>query len=65
VLLSEAFIDLSLDLSVQQRAEKVMEIIEEVRIDHEYAYDRVKNSHFPVDYSLKELCTVYGCDRNK
>jgi glycosyltransferase involved in cell wall biosynthesis len=64
-VLPEAFTHLPLDLGAEQWAEKAMEIIEEGRIDHEYAYDRVKNSHFSVDYSLKELCTVYGCDRSK
>jgi hypothetical protein len=62
VLLSEAFIDLSLDLSAQQLSEKFMEMIEQGRIDHEYAYDRVENSHFSVENSLKELSDVYGID---
>ena len=64
-VLPEAFTHLPLDLGAEQWAEKAMEIIEEGRISHEYAYNQVKNSHFSVDYSLKELCTVYGCDRNK
>ena len=61
----EAFTHLPLDLGAEQWAEKVMEVIEQGRISHEYVYNLVKNSHFSVDYSLKELCTVYGCDRSK
>jgi glycosyltransferase involved in cell wall biosynthesis len=61
-VLPEAFTHLSLDLDAEQWANKVMEVIEEGRISHEYAYNQVKNSHFSVDYSLKELRAVYDCE---
>lgn len=64
-VLPEAFTHLPLNLSAEQWAEKVQEVIEEGRINHEYAYNQVRKSRFSVDYSLKELCIVYGCDRNK
>jgi len=64
-VLPEAFTHLSLSLSAEQWAEKVTEVIKQGRISHEYAYNRIKNSHFSIDYSLKELRTVYGCEDNK
>jgi len=64
-VLPEAFTHLSLNLSAEQWAEKVMEVIKQGRISHEYAYNQIKNSHFSIDYSLKELRTVYGCEDDK
>lgn len=60
-VLPEAFIHLSLDLPAAQWAEKVIEILNEAKLLHEYAYNQVKNSHFAVDYSLRELSKIYGC----
>jgi glycosyltransferase involved in cell wall biosynthesis len=60
-VLPEAFTHLSLNLSAEQWAEEVMEAIEKGRISHEYAYNQVKDSHFAVDYSLRELSKIYGC----
>jgi glycosyltransferase involved in cell wall biosynthesis len=60
-VLPEAFTHLPLNLGAKQWAEKIMEVIEQGRTSHEHAYNQVKNSPFTVDYSLKELCAVYGC----
>lgn len=60
--LPEAFTHLPLGLSAQQWAEKIIDVVEQGRISHEYAYNQVKNSHFATGYSLKELCKVYGCN---
>lgn len=60
-VLPEAFTHLSLDLPTAQWAEKVIEILNEAKLPHEYAYNQVKNSHFATDYSLRELSKIYGC----
>jgi glycosyltransferase involved in cell wall biosynthesis len=60
-VLPEVFTHLSLDLPATQWAEKVIEILNEAKLPHEYAYNLVKNSHFAVDYSLRELSKIYGC----
>jgi glycosyltransferase involved in cell wall biosynthesis len=60
-VLPEVFTHLSLDLPATQWAEKVIEILNEAKPPHKYAYNQVKNSHFAVDYSLRELSKIYGC----
>jgi glycosyltransferase involved in cell wall biosynthesis len=60
-VLPEAFTHLRLDLGAEQWAEKVMEAIEKGRSSHEYAYNQVRNSRFSIDYSLRQLSSIYGC----
>jgi len=62
--LPEAFTYLSLDLSAEQWAQKVIEVLDQGRISHEYAFQKYKNSHFSVEKSLRELSIYYGCQRN-
>jgi len=59
--LPEAFTYLPLDLSAEQWAQKVNEVLARGRIPHEYAYQKYKNSHFSVEHSLRELSVYYGC----
>jgi len=61
-VLPEAFTHLSLDLPAGQWAREVIATLDRGKLCREYAYDKVKNSHFSLDYSLKELCAIYGCD---
>jgi glycosyltransferase involved in cell wall biosynthesis len=58
--LPEAFTFLSLNLSAEQWAKKVNEILAQGRISHEYAYEKYKNSHFSAEQSLRELGVYYG-----
>jgi glycosyltransferase involved in cell wall biosynthesis len=64
-VLPEVFTRLPLNLSSAQWARKVIEVIEQGRISQRYAYNQVKNSHFSLDYTLRELRMVYGCGRSK
>jgi glycosyltransferase involved in cell wall biosynthesis len=64
-VLPEAFTHLPLNLGAKQWAEKVMDVIKQGRISREYAYNEVKSSHFSIDYSLKKLYAIYGCQSGK
>jgi glycosyltransferase involved in cell wall biosynthesis len=59
--LPEAFTYLPLSLSAEQWAQKVNQVLAQVRIPHEYAYQKYKNSHFSLEHSLHELNAYYVC----
>ncbi len=56
----EDFTHLSLDLPAGQWAQEVIATLSKGKLCPQYTYDKVKSSHFSVDYSLKELYAVYG-----
>lgn len=60
-VLPEAFTRLSLDLGPEQWTAAVTNAIRKGRIQHDYAYDCVRRSHFSDEFSLRELMKVYGC----
>jgi glycosyltransferase involved in cell wall biosynthesis len=60
-VLPELFTRLSLDLPAKEWAVAVVDAIKKGPIPREYSYKRVKDSHFSVDYSLRELMSIYGC----
>jgi glycosyltransferase involved in cell wall biosynthesis len=60
-VLPELFMRLSLDLPAKEWAVAVVDAIKKGPIPREYSYKRVKDSHFSVDYSLRELMSIYGC----
>jgi glycosyltransferase involved in cell wall biosynthesis len=59
--LPEAFTYLSLNLSPEQWAEKVIDVLSQGKIAQEYAYQKYMNSHFSVDHCLRELYVHYAC----
>jgi len=50
--------------SAEQWVEKIMGAIEKGRIPHEYAYNKVIKIHFSIDYSLGQLSSIYGYQKN-
>jgi len=62
-VISELFTRLSLKSPAEVWAKAVDKSLTKGRIPHEKAYDIVKNSHFSVDYCLKELGKIYGCKK--
>lgn len=60
-VLPDSFTRLSLDLPPKEWAIAVVDAIKKGPIPREYSYKQVKESHFSVDYSLRELMSIYGC----
>lgn len=60
--LPEAFTRLALDSGTEEWAKVVNETIKKGRIPHANAYQRIKESHFSDDFSLRELSKIYGCN---
>lgn len=61
-VLSEAFTRLPLHLGAERWAKVVNETIKKGRMRHAYAYQRIKESHFSGDFSLRELTNIYVCN---
>lgn len=61
-VLPDSFTRLSLDLPPKEWAIAVVDAIKKGPIPREYSYKQVKESHFSVDYSLRELMSIYGCN---
>jgi glycosyltransferase involved in cell wall biosynthesis len=62
-IIPELFTRLSLKSSAEVWAKAVDKSLTKGRIPHEKAYNIIKNSHFSVDYCLKELGKIYGCKK--
>ena len=62
-VIPQLFTRLSLDLPAEKWAVAVNDALEKDRMDQKQAYHIVKNSHFSVEYSLRELTSIYGCDQ--
>jgi len=62
-VIPQLFTRLSLDLPAEKWAAAVNDALEKGRMDREQTYSIVKNSHFSVEYSLRELASIYGCDQ--
>ncbi len=60
-VLPDLFTRLSLDLPAKEWAVAVVDAIKKGPMPREYSYKQVKESHFSVDYSLRELMSIYGC----
>ena len=61
-VLPDSFTRLSLDLPPKEWAIAVVDAIKKGPIPREYSYKQVKESHFSVDYSLRGLMSIYGCN---
>jgi len=63
-VLPEAFTHLSLNATAKEWAEAVIRVFKRGRIPQEHSYKKVKESHFSVESSLRELASIYKCKKD-